>query len=69
MFNGIPIVPFYSGKDDTQLKSLCKFLIKIKHVEDMRTAIKAYFFVHLFKKYCNKQEVLVKMILKARAKM
>lgn len=69
MFNGIPIIPFYDNKLDTELKQLSKFLVKIKDVEDMRTAIKAYFFVHLFKKYCSKQEVLAKMIVKARDKM
>ena len=47
MFNGIPIIPYYEGKDDTELRSLTKFLIKIKHIDDMRTAIKSYFFVHL----------------------
>ncbi len=66
MFNGIPIIPFYDCKKDTELKELTQLLVKIKGVEDMRTAIQAYFFVHLFKKYAGDKEMLVKMIFKAR---
>lgn len=69
MFNGVPIIPYYKGKTDQELKKLSRFLIKIKNVDDFRTATKTYFFIHLFKKYCNKQDLLETMMRKARSKI
>ena len=34
--NGIPILPYYEGKDDYQLQGLQKYLMKFKDCEDVR---------------------------------
>ena len=36
MANGIPILPYYKGKDDRQLYSLETYLMGLKDVDDMR---------------------------------
>lgn len=41
--NGIPIVPFYNNKKDTELKELAHFLIELAEVEDVRPIIRDKF--------------------------
>jgi CTD small phosphatase-like protein 2 len=67
--NGIPILPFYQNKQDTELMDLVDFLVKIKGVEDLRDAVKKFFMTELYQKYSNRPEILRQMILKQRNKM
>ena len=41
--NGIPIIPFYDSKLDTQLKQLEEYLVDLSKVPDVRVANKDYF--------------------------
>ena len=38
--NGVPIIPFYNNKRETELKNLLPYLEKLKWVEDVRPVIK-----------------------------
>jgi len=67
--NGVPVLPFYDNKQDTELKSLEEFLLSIKSVKDVRDATAKFFMTSQFHKYCEKPEILVKMLTKQRAKI
>jgi len=41
--NGIPIVSWYSDKDDTELQKLVPLLMKLRTLNDVRPALKKYF--------------------------
>jgi len=41
--NGIPIVPYYDDKSDTQLKSLASLLYSLAELDDVRPVIKNLF--------------------------
>lgn len=38
--NGIPILPFYSNKKDSELRELADFLFSLAHVEDVRPILR-----------------------------
>ena len=44
--NGIPIIPYYRGKDDDQLIALEEYLMGLKDVEDVRKPNSEYFKLH-----------------------
>lgn len=69
MLNGVPIIPYYNNKSDTELRKLAQFLIKISDVEDVRVATNAFFFLSLLKKHYRKPPVLTKAIIVERQKM
>lgn len=41
--NGVPIIPFSDSKDDQELHHLTNFLLKLRHVEDVRPVINQHF--------------------------
>ena len=41
--NGVPVLPFYDNKQDTELKSLEEFLLSINQVKDVRDAVAKFF--------------------------
>lgn len=41
--NGVPIVPFYNNKKDTELKELASFLSTLADVEDVRPVLREKF--------------------------
>lgn len=41
--NGIPIVPFYNNKKDTELRELANFLIQLADEEDVRPVLRDKF--------------------------
>lgn len=41
--NGIPVIPFYNNKKDTELKELVTFLMGLIEVDDVRPVLKSKF--------------------------
>ena len=67
--NGVPILPFYNNKHDTELKDLTDFLLQIEKVRDVRDATSRFFMYPQFMNYCEKPETLVKVLMKERSKI
>ncbi len=57
--NGIPILPYYHGKTDFELKALEKYLQGMLLVKDVRTLNRKTFQLHQYRNYYNKAEKLV----------
>lgn len=57
--NGIPIIPYYHGNNDFELKSLMKYIQELIFVKDVRTKNKATFKLNKYKYYYTKPEKLV----------
>lgn len=62
MENGVPIIPFYNNKDDTELLKLKNFLMNLKHVDDVRPYIMKYFEWETFLKNSNDPDKLFKKL-------
>ena len=60
--NGIPIIPYYHNKKDTELLKLRDFLISLKGVEDVRPIVGKYFEWETFVKHGGEPEVLFKKL-------
>lgn len=60
--NGIPIVPFYDDKSDTELIELKEFLFALKDVSDVRNVISGSFKGGLISKYSNNMGLLFKKL-------
>lgn len=60
--NGIPIIPYYHNKKDTELLKLRDFLIGLKGVEDVRPIVGKYFEWDTFVKHTHEPEVLFKKL-------
>lgn len=58
--NGIPILPYYKDKFDTELIGLEKYLISLVTSYDIRPLIEEAFLVKDFKKYHSNQLELIK---------
>lgn len=59
--NGIPILPYYRGKDDDELLSLENYLMGLKEVEDVRPINRDYFKLHEYTKYDSHEKVINKL--------
>ena len=55
--NGIPILPFYDGKD-YELTALEGYLDKLYNVEDVREMNREYFRLHRYTGYESTQELI-----------
>ena len=44
--NGIPILPYYKGKEDNQLYKLEEYLMSLRNVKDVRLRNMEYFALH-----------------------
>ena len=51
--NGIPIIPYYRGKTDFELKALESYIQSLIFVKDVRTVNKKTFKLHEYKTYFN----------------
>ena len=60
--NGIPIIPYYHNKKDTELLKLRDFLIGLKGLGDVRTIVGKYFEWDTFVKHTHEPEVLFKKL-------
>lgn len=60
--NGIPIIPFYSNKKDTELRELANFLIGLAEAEDVRPILKNTFRNHFIAEHSKNIEVLFKKL-------
>ena len=69
LFNGVPILPYYDDKQDSELRQLTDFLIDIKGVKDSKEAIRHFFMGDLYKRYANRPEILAQMMIKQRKKL
>lgn len=58
--NGVPIIPFYKDKSDTELQELSEFLVDLKDDEDVRGKINKAFRGGLISKYANSPNTLNK---------
>lgn len=61
MENGIPIIPFYYHKSDTELKTLVPYLKSLYHVRDVRDVNIKSFKLHHFTECEGHDEVLKKL--------
>lgn len=57
--NGIPILPYYHGKADFELKALEAYLQKMVLAKDVRTINRNTFQLHKYRGYYNRAEKLV----------
>lgn len=57
--NGIPILPYYHGSQDYELKALEKFVNSYLMVSDVRTVNRKTFSLHEYKNYYGEPERLV----------
>ena len=49
--NGIPIIPYYHGKNDFELSALRKYLEKLLLVDDVRKVNRSTFLLHHYRSY------------------
>ena len=57
--NGIPIIPYYRGKEDFELKALEGYIDSMLLVKDMRSANRRTFKLQEYNKYYTNLEKLV----------
>ena len=57
--NGIPILPYYHGSQDYELKALEKFINSYFMVADVRTVNRKTFALHKYRNYYSEPERLV----------
>lgn len=57
--NGIPILPYYHGKSDFELRALEHYLQGMLLVNDVRTLNRKTFQLHKYRSYYNRAERLV----------
>ena len=62
--NGIPILPFFRDKEDSELMDLSDFLLTIKSEGDLRSPLMDYFRGDLYLRYMGKQDMLKLVLLK-----
>lgn len=60
--NGIPVVPFYDLKDDTELLDLMEYLKKMAQEKDVRTVNNKMFMYELISNYCNDYDRLIDLV-------
>ena len=60
--NGIPIIPFYASKKDTELHELAAFLLTLVDVEDVRPVLREKFKNHLISENSKNMNVLFKKL-------
>lgn len=51
--NGIPILPYYHGKADFELKALEKYILSMVFLKDVRVLNRKTFQLHNYKNYYN----------------
>jgi len=69
LYNGVPILPYYDNKADTELKQLAEFLLSIKSVQNVKDTLRHFFLGDLYAKYASRPEILSQMIRKQRKRI
>lgn len=64
MRNGVPILPYFDDKFDTELYELEKYLVSLVTSYDLRPLIEDQFLIKIFEKYYSNQLELIKQIYK-----
>ena len=59
--NGIPCIPFYNSKDDTELVTLGKYLRELDREKDVRALNRRHFRLRVFVESANINEVYDKL--------
>lgn len=59
--NGVPILPYYRGKEDEQLLSLEKYIMELKDVPDVRVSNSAYFKLQEYSKFDTFERLVNKL--------
>jgi len=57
--NGIPILPYYHGKSDYELKALENYLLGLVLAKDIRLVNRKTFQLHRYRNYYDEPEQLV----------
>lgn len=57
MDNGIPIIPYYEGKNDFELKHLIDYIVEIENVKDVREVNKKFFKLDKYFAFSDPQEL------------
>lgn len=63
--NGIPIIPYYNNKKDTELLKLRDFLLELKGLDDVRPYVGKYFEWETFQRHWNEPETLYRRLFEA----
>lgn len=65
--NGIPIIPYYFDKKDTELKSLEKFLMEeILPAKDVRPVLSNFFKLERYKHYNNAEQLVEELYISSK---
>ena len=59
--NGVPIIPYYQGKQDKELIALEEYLMKFKDVKDVRKPNSEYFKLHEYLKFDSHEKLANKL--------
>ena len=60
--NGIPIIPFYASKKDTELHELASFLLTLVDVDDVRPVLREKFKNQLISEHSKNMNLLFKKL-------
>lgn len=60
--NGIPIIPFYFNKNDTELMTLTVYLKSLANVRDVREVNRRVFKLHGYAETDNQEEILARIL-------
>jgi len=63
--NGVPILPYYNDKFDTELIELEKYLLSLVTSFDIRPRIEDSFCIEVFRQHYDNQLELIKQLFKA----
>lgn len=63
MSNGVPIIPFYNNKNDTELLKLRDFLLPLASVDDVQPRISEYFNWPAYHKFAHNPSRLIQKIV------
>lgn len=65
--NGIPIIPYYEGKNDFELKALEKYIQSLIFAKDVRDINRSTFKLGLYKNYDDIQKLVSELYLDGNA--
>jgi CTD small phosphatase-like protein 2 len=65
--NGVPIIPFFNDKSDSELSDLVVYLTELSKSKDVRDEISQFFYSKLFWDNCQDPAVLKEKIVQARS--
>ena len=63
--NGVPIIPYYSGEEDYELKALSQYLKSLLEVEDVRSANRKVFGLSEYNRFETYEELVKELYIKS----